>query len=254
MKDLRVLIVDDEPLARRRLRRLLHNEPGIQVVGECGQAGEAIAAIEQLAPDLVLLDIQLPDADGFTLLERIERTQCPEIVFVTAYDEYAVRAFEIHAVDYLVKPVQRARLRQAVRRAHERSVSTDQTTETVLEALRDIRASRRYKDRLLVKVRDRSFFVAVRDIDWIGAAGNYVRLHVGTSTYLLRETMTSLESVLDPAFIPRIHRSTIVNLDRVVEFRPWSRGDYHVLLQDGTELLLSRTYRDRVRERWGRAI
>ena len=254
MTALRVLIVDDEPLARKRLERLLRDEPDARVVGECGQAGEAITSVDQLDPDLVLLDIQLPDGDGFAVLEGIHRDRWPAIVFVTAYDEYAVRAFDAHAVDYLVKPVQAPRLREALRRVRERNTSREPAGERVLDALRELRDRQPYRDRILVKVGDRAFFVRVADIDWIEAAGNYVRVHVGKSTYLLRETMTSLARLLDPTRLPRIHRSTIVNLDRVVELRPWARGDYHVHLKDGTTLLLSRSYRNKVREHWGREI
>ncbi len=254
MRELRVLIVDDEPLARRRLKRLLRSDPEATVVGECGQADDAVSAIDRLNPDLVLLDIQMPDADGFTVIDQMDRSRDPAIVFVTAYDEYAVRAFDLHAVDYLLKPVQQPRLRETLRRVRERRGSAERVGEKLLEALRELRATTSYKDKLLVKVRDRVFFVAVGDIDWIEAAGNYVRIHARKSKYLLRETMAILERVLDPSKLQRIHRSTIVNLDRVVELRAWTRGDYQVLLQDGTELLLSRTYRDRVREQWGRAI
>lgn len=254
MTALRVLIVDDEPLARKRLKRLLRNEPETRVVGECGQAGDAIASVDRLDPDLVLLDIQLPDGDGFAVLEGIDRDRWPAVVFVTAYDEYATRAFDVHAVDYLVKPVQLPRLREALRRVRERNASREPAGEKLLDAIRELRNRQPYRDRLLVKVRDRAFFVRVKDIDWIEAAGNYVRVHVGTSSYLLRETMTNLARLLDPTRLLRIHRSTMVNLDRVVELRPWARGDYHVHLEDGTTVLLSRSYRNRVREHWGRAI
>ena len=249
-----MLIVDDEPLARRRLKRLLRHDSETMVVGECGQADHAISAIDRLNPDLVLLDIQMADADGFTVLDRMDPSRHPAIVFVTAYDQYAVRAFDLHAVDYLLKPVQQARLRETLRRVRERRGSPARVNEKLLDALRELRATTSYKDRLLVKVRDRAFFVSVPDIDWIEAAGNYVRIHAGKSKYLLRETMTNLERLLDPSKLQRIHRSTIINLDRVVELRAWTRGDYQVLLKNGTKLLLSRTYRDRVRERWGRSI
>ncbi len=248
------MILDDEPLSRRRLNLLLRDDAYTMVIGECGQADDAVSAIDRLNPDLVLLDIQMPDADGFTVLDQIDRSRRPAIVFVTAYDEYAVRAFDLHAVDYLLTPVQQARLRETLRRVRERCGSAERVDEKLVDGLRELRATTSYKDRLLVRVRDRAFFVAVADIDWIEAAGNYVRIHAGKSKYLLRETMTNLEGMLDPSKLQRIHRSTIVNLDRVAELRAWTRGDYQVLLQDGTELLLSRTYRERVREQWGRAI
>ncbi len=254
MKDLRVLIVDDEPLARRRLKRLLQDDSGTIVVGECSQASDAIAAVDRLNPDLVLLDIQMPNADGFTVLDQMDPIKRPAIVFVTAYAEHAARAFDLYAVDYVLKPVQRTRLRDTLRRVRERQGSATRFDQQILDALRELQIARSYKERLLVKVRDRVFFLAVADVDWIEAAGNYVRIHTGKSKYLLRETMTNLEHVLDPAKLTRIHRSTIINLERVVEMRPWTRGDYQVILQNGEELLLSRTYRDRVREQWGRAI
>jgi two-component system, LytTR family, response regulator len=249
---LRVLVIDDEELARQRLRRLLDAEEGVQVVGEVGDGRAAVEAIRRLAPDLVFLDVQMPEIDGFAVLERLRPEPLPAVVFVTAYDDYALRAFEVHAVDYLRKPFDAARFHEAFSRARQRLAGADaeeraRKLETLLAQVDSHRP--RSRDRIMVRADGRLYFVRVDDIDWVEAAGNYVKLHVGRDTHLLRETMTGMEKLLDPSRFLRIHRSAIVNLDRVREMQPWFSGEYTVILRDGTQLRLSRVYRDRL-ELW----
>jgi two-component system, LytTR family, response regulator len=260
-----VLVVDDEALARKRIRRLLSEEKDVRVVGECADGREAIEAIRKNAPDLVFLDVQMPELDGFGVLEALAAEQMPVLIFVTAYDQYALRAFEYHALDYLLKPFDAERFRTAFRRARallareqppqqdrlvallEQITSEQKQLEKLVE-----RAAGRYLDRLMVKTGGRVFFVKVSEIDWLEAAGNYIRLHVGRDSHLVRETMTSIETKLDPARFVRIHRSTIVNLDRVKEMQPWFSGEYMVILYTGEQLKLSRGYRDVLEARMSR--
>jgi two-component system LytT family response regulator len=243
-----VVVADDEPLARRKLRRLLDGDATIRIVAECGNGDDALRAIREHAPDLVFLDVRMPALDGFGVVAALPRDALPAIVFTTAYDEYAVRAFEVRALDYLVKPFNRARLREAVSRvramaAERRAHPIDDRLASLLD---ELRAERARPERLAVKHDGRTSFVAVRDIDWVEAADNYVRLHVGTSAHLLRETMAALEAKLDPARFIRIHRGTIVNVDRIQELQPWFRGDSVVILKNGRRLRMSRSYRDRL--------
>ena len=248
------LIVDDEPLARRKIRRLLSNDPDFEVVGEAGNGGEAIAAIEELGPDLMFLDVQMPEIDGFDVIERVAAQTLPAIVFVTAYNQHAVRAFEVHALDYLVKPFDRRRFEATLKRARQHLALPGGIEKRVLAALSDVRGGPGYLDRVLINESDRAFFVAVDKISWVEAYGNYVRLHLGKETYLLRETMTNMEKALDPRRFSRIHRSVIVNVDRIKELQKLFHGDYQVVLDDGTELRLSRTYRDRLTSTWGKGL
>ena len=247
---IRVLIVDDEPLGRTVIREMLRPEAGIEVIGECATGQEAIEGVRALRPDLVFLDVQMPEMDGFEALAALGSDELPLVVFVTAYDQYAVRAFEVHAVDYLLKPFDRERFARAVdhARAQLRREREGAVNERIL-ALLESRA--RHLERVVVKSNGRVFFLKTEEIDWIGAEGNYVSLHVRKETYLLRETIGGIEAQLDPARFPRIHRSQIVNLDRIRELRPWSHGEYHVILHDGTQLTLSRSYRDRLQKLLG---
>jgi len=233
MGRLRALVVDDEPLARERLRDLLVADAEVEVVGLCADGVEAVAAIRSLAPDLVFLDVQMPESGGFDVVAEVGVERMPVFVFVTAYDDYALRAFEAHALDYLLKPFDEARFRGALARAKAH--------------VRATRGSRpRLLDRLIVKTGGRYVFVKAEEIDWVEAQGNYVRLHVGEASYLLRDSIGKLEVRLDPDRFLRIHRSTIVNLDRVREITPLFHGEYAVVLADGTRLTLSRGYRDRL--------
>jgi two-component system LytT family response regulator len=249
MANIRTLIVDDERLARERLRQLLAEEPDIEVVGECAAGTDAVRAFRNETIDLAFLDVQMPQLDGFGIIEAASSAPLPFIVFVTAYDEYALRAFEVNAIDYLLKPFDRERLRKTLDRIRARMQNgAPHVDERVLSAtLSRLRTPR--VDRLVI--RDGAHLAVVRtdSIDWVEAADNYVCLHCGPVTHILRETMNSLESSLDDSVFVRIHRSTIVNLDRVKELQPWFRGDYRVILHDGTVLTLSRTFKDRVQSR-----
>jgi two-component system LytT family response regulator len=254
-RKIQALIVDDERLARKRIRSLLKNERDVEVVGECADGAEALAAIRKQSPDLVFLDVQMPEMDGFQVLQEVGGDRMPAVVFVTAYDKYALRAFEVHALDYLLKPFDEDRFGEALRRAKEQVLggSNGELHGRLIALIEHLRSGERYVDRLLVKASGRVLFLKTEDIDWIEAAGNYVRLHVGKESHLLRETMNTIETRLDPAHFLRIHRSTIVNLDRIKEMQPWFSGEYVVLLKDGTELRLSRGYRDKFDERLGEA-
>lgn len=253
---IRALIIDDEPLARARLRTLLTDESDMEVVGECGDGLEAVAAIQDLEPDLLFLDVQMPTLDGFGVLEAVEPDKLPSVVFVTAYDRYALRAFEVHALDYLLKPFDRERFHKALERVRAELERTGkaQANQRLLALLEDQKSNRPSLERLLIKTSGRVFFLCTQEIDWIEAAGNYVRLHVGNEAHLLRETMNGLEARLDPSRFLRIHRSTIVNVDRIQELQAWFHGDYIVILRDGRQLTLSRGYRQRVQDRFGTAL
>ncbi len=253
---MRVLIVDDEPLARERLRALLQAEPDVEVVGECADGRQAVEAIRAHQPDLIFLDVRMPELDGFGVLEALAREPRPAVIFVTATDRFALQAFDADALDYLLKPFDRERFRNALGRARARigrdaDAAVREQLRTLLEG---VQPERKYLDRVVVKSSARVFFLRVEEIDWIEAAGNYLKLHAGGEAHLLRETMNNLEARLDPALFLRIHRSTIVNLERVRELQPWFHGDYAVLLRDGTRLTLSRSYRQKVQELFGNGL
>lgn len=243
---LKVMLVDDEPLARGKLRRLLADATEVEIVGEAGSAEEARDKLQELRPDLLFLDIQMPGQDGFALLESLPAHDLPAVVFVTAYDEHAVRAFEVSALDYLLKPFDRERLELALERAREALARRDGVglDEQLRSMLQELRGEQPFLDRFVVRSVGRIVFVRAADVDWIEAAGNYVRLRIGKESHLLRETMSSLETRLDPRVFARIHRSTIVNIDRIKELNHIFHGDYSVLLKDGTRLTLSRGYRE----------
>jgi two-component system LytT family response regulator len=252
------LLVDDEALVRRGIRGFLAGEPDLVVIGECGNGLEAVDVIRAERPDLVFLDVQMPELDGLGVIDALdEEERPPALVFVTAYDAYALRAFEVHAVDYLLKPFDERRFRTALGRARQRLASTGTgppPADPRLESLlRELRPAPAYADRLLVRTGNRLVPVAVADIDWFEAADNYVRLHVGRERYALRETIRSLEARLDPRRFARVHRSTIVNLDRVREVRPLPSGDCSLILTGGTELMLSRSWREAFEARFGGA-
>ncbi|MEO8648804.1 MAG: LytTR family DNA-binding domain-containing protein [Acidobacteriota bacterium] len=247
---IRTMIVDDEPLARDRVRRFLRDEDDIQVIGECGNGREAIERIVKEGPDLVFLDIQMPEKEGFDVVRELAGKSLPTIIFVTAYDHYAIQAFDVHALDYLLKPFNRERMHRAVARAREHiqnklAGDLDKRLELLIS---DLRSEKKYLDRLVVKSNGRVFFLKADEVDWIEAAGNYVNLHIGTESHLIRETMNGIEAKLDPAKFLRIHRSTVVNIDKIKELHPMFSGDYAVILRNGTELALSRNYRERFNE------
>lgn len=244
---IRVVVVEDEPLARERIRVLLDREPDVDVLSEVADGQSAVNVIRTRKPDLVFLDVNIPGLNGFDVIEEIGVERMPAVVFVTAYDHFAVRAFETHALDYILKPFDEDRFAAALDRARE--VLSSRVDGALGERLRDLLGEARrtsYAERLAVKSSGRIVFVNVRDIDWIGAEGNYARLHAGKQSHLLRETMSSLESKLDPDRFLRIHRSTIVNTDSIAELEPLFQGDYIVILRDSTRLQSSRGYRSNV--------
>ena len=253
---IRALIADDEPLARERLRTLLGTEDWVEVVGEAGDGPAAIAAIQKLHPDLVFLDVQMPGATGFEVIEAIGPERMPFVVFVTAYDQYALKAFDVHAIDYLLKPFDRERFQSglAKARAQIERRSNGEIERRLLELVQDLKPATSRMERFVIKSGGRVFFVRAEDIDWIEAAGNYVKLHVGAEAHLFRETMNALEARLNPDTFYRIHRSHIVNIERVRELQPWFNGEYVVFLKDGTRLTLSRGYREKLQERIGRSL
>ncbi|MBS1796155.1 MAG: response regulator transcription factor [Acidobacteria bacterium] len=247
---IRTLIVDDEPLARERVRRFLRDEADVAVVGECGDGAEAIEFIKNERPDLVFLDIQMPEKTGFEVVRALDPKTAPTIVFVTAYDQYALQAFDASALDYLLKPFNRERLQRAVTRAREliENRQRGKLDERLASLIADLKTEKKYLERLVVKSVGRVFFLKTDEIDWIEAAGNYLKLHVGRESHLIRETMNAIESRLDPDKFLRIHRSTVVNIDRIKELHPMFSGDYSVILRNGAELTLSRNYRERFLE------
>jgi two-component system LytT family response regulator len=246
----RVLIVDDEPLAREWVRVAVAEDPDIEIAAECGDGFKAVEAIEQLRPDLVFLDVQMPGLDGFGVLSMVPPEDLPAVIFVTAFDQYALRAFDAHAVDYLMKPFSRERIHEAVKRAKAwlSRRGDDDLRATLLKLVEDIRKERSFPEWLLLKNEGKSIFVKVREIDWIESSRNNVRLHVGHQTYLFHETTAGIEAKLDPRKFLRIHRSAIVNIERIKEMHPWFNGDYSVTLRDGTQLTMSSTYRERLKE------
>ena len=245
---IRALIVDDEPLARTHLRNLLAADPEVVVSGECGNGADAVDVIAREEPDIVFLDIQMPELDGFEVIQRVGAERMPVVVFVTAYDEYALKAFEAHALDYLMKPVNRARFHDTVERA-KRRIRSERGGDfrEPLAQLIDYLGGQKYLERLAIRSDGRIVFLKTEYIDWIEAADDHVKLHVGTKTYLHRDTLGRLEQRLSPASFLRIHRSTIVNIERIRELQPWFQGDYVLILADGTRLTSGRSYRDKVR-------
>jgi two-component system LytT family response regulator len=264
MSAVRVVVVDDEPLARRRILRLLEEQSHpVEVVAVCANGAQAVEAIRATRPDLVFLDVQMPEMDGFGVLERLGAADLPSVIFVTAYDQYALRAFEVHALDYLLKPFDAGRFHKAFERGRSQlERRTVGHARRIVELLEEMSSDRRaleeklgtrpqYMEWVMVKKRDRIEFLRTADIDWVEAEGNYVSLHAGKEAYLIREKISTLEERLDPDRFMRVHRSTIVNLNRVGELRPLPSGDFVVLLKDATELKLSRGYRQKLAERIG---
>ena len=256
MKKIKVLVVDDEPLARERLTTLLSQEPDVELVGPARDGEEAITAIHDDSPDLVFLDVQMPQMNGFDVIEAVGSDKMPLVIFVTAYDQHALKAFQVRALDYLLKPFDRERFTDALQRAR-KQLERDETGDLgrrLLALVKDLRRDQPRSDRLVVKSGGRLFFLRTDEIDWIEAAGNYVRLHVGTTSHLLRETMNAIEGRLDAEKFFRIHRSRIVNMERIQEMQPWLNGEYAVVLRTGTRLTLSRGYREKLQERLARTV
>ena len=245
----RTLVIDDEHLARERLLKLLRAEPEVDVLGEAGNGRDAVALIRQTKPDLIFLDVQMPELDGFGVLAELADSERPAVIFVTAHDKFALRAFEVHAVDYLLKPFDKERFQTALRRALDQFARQQRAPmhaqiSALLQELRPTQQS----DRLAVKIDGRVLFLKIADLDWVEAADNYVSLHVGKDTHLLRETMANIEQRLPSEKFIRISRSTIVNMDRIRELQPMFHGEYSVILRDGTKLTLSRSHRDKLQQ------
>ena len=241
-RNIRTLIVDDEPLARDCVRLALRRDPDFEVVAECGDGLSAESAIRQHDPDLVFLDVQMPGLDGFEVIETIGPERMPPVVFVTAYDAHALRAFRLHAMDYLLKPFDDERFAETLLHAR-RQLGPARGGERA-RRFADLLSGRTFATRILARRDDRLEFIPVAAVDWIEAAGNYVRVHAGPRTELVRITLSALLEQLDPSVFARIHRSAIVNVSRVREMHPWYGGDYTAVLTDGQELRVSRYYRE----------
>jgi two-component system LytT family response regulator len=239
---IRTIVVDDEPLAREKLLGFLAQEPDFEVVAECRDGAQAVELIQQEKPDLVFLDVQMPEVNGFEALEKLDPEEIPTVVFVTAYDQYALRAFDVHAVDYLLKPFDRERLQQTLDRIRQQ-LQLGQMKEQLRSLLEE---RSRYPDRIEVRTPGRVVIVRVSEILWIDAAGNYIKIHTTDEVLSLRETMASIEKRLNPQMFLRIHRSTIVNVEQISELQQQFHGDYVVLLKGGQRLTLSRSYRDKM--------
>ena len=243
----RALIVDDEPLARRRIKSLLAHDVTVEVIGECSDGHKAVSAISELTPDLVFLDVQMPAMDGFEVIKTIGAERMPTVIFVTAYDQYALKAFEVNAIDYLLKPFDRSRFQKTLERAKAmiRGLQNGNVNDQLLSLLGDLRREQETPDRFIIKSGGRVVFLRVEEIDWMRTVGNYVRLQVGRDSHLMRETMSGMEAKLDPEKFVRVHRSVIVNIEKVKEIYPRSNGDQDLILQNGQQLMLSRNFRDR---------
>jgi two-component system, LytTR family, response regulator len=251
---IRAIIVDDEPFARERIRSLLASEADIDIIDECGDGVTAVESIEANRPDLVFLDVNMPELDGIGVLEQVGPAAIPAVIFITAYDHFAVQAFDAHAVDYIMKPFDEERFRTALQRARHtlKARASDEIDSRLATLLSDLKRPR-HLERLAIKAGGKIVFIRTEEIDWIGAEGNYARIHSGNRSHLLRETMNTLETKLDPDRFLRIHRSTIVNTESISELEPLFQGDYVVILRDGTRLTSSRGYRSNLQAFMNRA-
>ena len=250
---IRTLIIDDEPLARKRVKQLLASAKEFQVIGEARNVAEAVSACLELRPDLVFLDVEMPDGSGFDALEKLSKAEnMPAVVFVTAYDQYTIKAFDVYAVDYLLKPFSEERFHQAAARVRERlSRASDQDlNQQIKNLLSHLKTNRDFLDRLVINHKDRLVVISVKEVDSVTAYGNYLKVHTAGKTYLLRYTINNLSQRLDPEVFLRIHRSTIVNAERIKELQPMFGGQFAVILKDGSEFVLSRNYRKEVLSRF----
>jgi two-component system, LytTR family, response regulator len=250
---IRTLIVDDEPLARERIRSLLEKQPNIDIVGECDNGVSALETIREQKPDLVFLDVQMPEMGGFEVLDNLKGGPMPAVIFCTAHDQFALQAFEVHALDYLLKPFDRERFEKALARATDsmKRKQTDDLSHRLSALLSEVKPEARI-DRIAIKSSGRVIFLRLDEIDWIEAADNYVSLHVGNEAHLHRETMNAMEDRLKGGKFMRISRSTIVNVDRIKELQPLFHGEYSVILRNGTRLTLSRGYREKLDDLLGK--
>ncbi len=253
---IKTLIVDDEPPARSVIRNMLDDEADIEIVGESTNGKDALDAIAELAPDLVFLDIEMPEMDGLSLVEALDGVATPAIIFVTAYNQYAAKAFDVAAVDYLLKPFDHERMAVALNRAKAnlRERTDEDRSDQLIELLRHLTARENLLDRFVIKNSGRVLLVPVIDVDWIEACGNYIVLHAGPNKHIVRETMKQTELRLDPKMFVRIHRSTIVNIGRISELLVHFNEEHLVVLKDGSQLTLSRRFRDKLSERLGTNI
>ncbi len=262
--ELTAIIVDDESLARKGLNLRLADIEGVQVVGECSNGKEALISVAELEPDLIFLDIQMPGMSGFDVVARLQQDGMPLVVFVTAYDEYAIKAFDVHAVDYLLKPIDDERLQEAVERARSHKaldgVITDKqrmleliisitgkSEAAVSQMLNDHTGVKAYPEKIAIKDGGETTLVPTADIDWVDAAGDYMCIHANDETHVMRITMKELEEQLDPANFQRVHRSTIVNLDRVTKVCSHMNGEFHLILNNGAAIKMSRSYKEKVK-------
>ena len=253
---IRALIVDDEALARKFIRRMLKDDRDFEIIGECGNGKETVATIRKESPDVVFLDVQMPEMDGLAVLEAIGIERLPQIIFTTAYEQYAIRAFELHALDYLLKPFDQARFKDAIKHAKERFRSERQNDGRmqISALLENIKNKPQYLERLVIKASGRITFLPTNEINWIEADDKYVHLHTNKARPMVRQTLTAMEEQLDPAKFRRVHRSAIVNVERIAELQPLFSGEYSILLHDGTKLTLSRNYKDKLFELLGKPL
>ena len=242
---IRTLIIDDVQLARERLKRCLREEPEVEVVGECDNGERAVAAIRALRPDLVFLDVQMPALDGFGVLDALGGESLPAVIFVTAYNEYAIQAFDVNALDYLLKPVDCKRLHRAVERVRSQSAGAENFDQRFRALIEDIKSPPKHLKRLTIRQTGRTILLPTDEIDWVETYGNYLKVHAGREAHLIRGTMQQLEAKLDPEKFVRIHRSVVVNIEKVKEIHPRTNGDQDLVLHDGRQLMLSRNYRDK---------
>lgn len=242
---IQVIVAEDEPLARSRIVRMLKTDPDIEIIAECKNGPETLKALKDQPSDLLFLDVQMPEMNGFEVLGELNESQLPRVIFVTAYEQYALQAFEMYALDYLLKPFHEERLRKSLQRA-KLEIEENRTQDMncrVLALLDEVRSRSKIISRVLLKEGDRAWFLKVDEIDWIEAETKYVRIHTGKQSYLQRQSLSEMESCLDPAMFTRIHRSAIVNVDHIREIRNLPGGESRVILRDGTSLAISRTYR-----------
>ncbi len=247
-KKIRILIVDDEPLGREAVRHLLNNDDEVEIVAESPDGIQALEDMQTYSPDVVFLDIQMPGCDGFEVLKRLPKHFSPLIIFVTAYDKYAIDAFTVHAIDYILKPIDPGRFRTALAAAKEnlRSKERQAVNEHLYKFVESLQSTSGFADRIVVKTNGKMVFVSVEDVDWIESAGDYVCIHARGEKHIIRETMNSIEGKLNPGRFMRIHRSTIVSVDRVKEMEPLFQGQYLLRLRDGTKLVASRSYKKHI--------
>ena len=256
MSKITALIVDDEALARKFIRRMLKDERDVEVLGECNDGKSAVAMIQKQKPDLVFLDVQMPAMDGFGVLEAIGPELPTAVIFTTAYEKYAIRAFELHALDYLLKPFDQTRFRDAMRHARDqlKQRQNEDGRLQISALLESVKAQSKYLERLIIKADGRISFLSAREINWIEADDKYVHLHTAKGSRMVRQTLTAMESQLDPGKFLRIHRSAVVNVERIKELEPTFNGEHVVLLDDGTKLTLSRSYRQKLFEHLGKPL